>query len=153
MPRVLLVRPNDFILDSMVALMVRLGFEPLRVASPKELEVISLGGVVGAVISTAVTSTMAMSFVEAVQLLRRRAPALPLIATTMVREVAKASSVVEGELAELQPRMRALAISPATLTNAALGTSQVVLVLRKDDAEAGTPLVDNALVQHLRGHE
>ena len=152
MPRVLLVRPNDFIVDAMTSLIVRSGHEALRVASSQELEHVSLTGVVGAVVSTAVTSVMPLSFAEAVRALRRRAPGIRLIATTMQRETAKAVAQVNAELGAVDLTLRAMAIEPVTSHQATLGTAGGVLVLRKEDVESRAPGVLDAFVRHLGGN-
>lgn len=146
MSKVLLIRPNDFIADAMVSLVVRLGLEALRIRTPSELAKAELAEVVGAVVSTAVTSTMPMSFAEAVASLRRRSQ-VPLVATTMLKDERKALDFV---LAELGSTSGFVPFAATSLAPRALGTSTSVLVLRKDEVEAPTPLTLELLARHFQ---
>ncbi|MFO0601092.1 MAG: hypothetical protein U0228_37635 [Myxococcaceae bacterium] len=145
MPKVLLIRPNDFIADAMVSLVVRLGLEALRIRTPAELAKADLAEVVGAVVSTAVTSTMPMSFPEAIASLRRRAQ-VPLVATTMLKDEKKALDFV---LAELGNESGFVPFGTTARSPSVLGTPAGVLVLRKDEVEAPTPQLLEVLERHF----
>ncbi len=143
MANVLLVRPNDFIADAMSKLLVRAGLEALRVRNPAELEQVQFGGVVGAVISTAVTSAMPMSFSEAVTALRRRS-SVPLVATTLLKDAPRATAFVVAELSGLTGFVPFSGQSPH------LGTPDGILVLRKSEIEAPDTQTVELLSRHFR---
>lgn len=143
MPHVLLVRPNDFIADAMSGLVVRAGLEALRVHSPAELERVRLDDVVGAVISTAVTSAMPMSFAEAVTALRKRS-SVPLVATTLLKDAPRATAFVVAELSGLTGFVPFSGQSPL------LGTPGGILVLRKSEIEAPDAQTVDLLSRHFR---
>lgn len=145
MSRVLLIRPNDFIADAMVSLVVQAGLEALRIRTPSELAKADLSEVVGAVVSTAVTSAMPMSFAEAVASLRRRSQ-VPLVATTLLKDEKKALAFV---LAELGTTAGFVPFSATSFSHPALGTSPGVLVLRKDEVEAPSSMILELLKRHF----
>lgn len=147
---VLLLRPNDFIADSMALLLTKLGLHPLRAASLSDLEQLPLDEVVGAVISTAATSVVQLTFVEAVAKLRSRARTLPLIVSTMVREIPRAALAVGKELEFVDPSLEVVPPTLAGLQSPLLGTPRGVLMLRKDDVESATETTLELVTRHFR---
>ncbi|MBI5477419.1 MAG: hypothetical protein HY906_01105 [Deltaproteobacteria bacterium] len=148
MSRVLLIRPNDFIADAMVSLLVRLDLEAVRVVSPDELRRVALLDVVGAVASTAATSAMSLSFRDGVAALRSRSMAIPLVVTTMMQDASRAASFVLSDLAGLTPPGEPILLGPQALAHPALGSPRGLLLLRKSDVEEAA----EATVQCLRRH-
>jgi hypothetical protein len=147
MPRVLLIRPNDFIADQLTSLLRALDIEATRFSSVPALEAADWAGVVGAVVSTAVTSSMPLSVPQAVNLARRRAR-VPLVMTTMLENERTALELVQRELTEL-PQLVLFGVQPATRTHPALGTPDGVLVLRKREIEQRAELTVELLGRHL----
>lgn len=145
----LLLRPNDFILHDMEALAARLGVEAQALRTPAELETASLGDVVGAVVSTAVTSAMPLSFAEVVSRLRRRAPRMPLAATTLARDGTSTAATIAADLGGVIAQVAPIVIDAGVLAHPALGSTPGVLVLRRDDVVNSSERVLETLRRHF----
>lgn len=148
MGRVLLIRPNDFIADAMTSLVTRAGLQAFRVRTPSEFQLVELRGVVGAVVSTAVTSSIPMTFLEAVVTFRKRSM-VALVATTMARDDTLATQFVARELANCSLGLVPLPSSPASLAHRQLGTTKGLLVLRKDQIDAPEATTLELLRRHF----
>jgi hypothetical protein len=146
----LLLRPNDFILRDMEALAARLGVDAQPLRDPGELDAASLDGVVGAVVSTAVTSAMPLSFAEVVGRLRRRAPRMPLAATTLARDGTSTAATIAADLAGIIPHVSLIVIDAGVLAHPALGSHEGVLVLRREDVVDPSARVPESLRRHFR---
>lgn len=150
MPTVFLVRPNDFIAEAMTALLSNIGAQALRLTSPAELEGAVLAGATGIVVSTAVTSEMPLSFDVVVRKVRQRAPAVPILATTLMHDVARAGDAVKAELVNLVEPLTVIPPGPRAGDHPALGHSTAVLVLRKQDIDEASPRTLELVRRHFR---
>lgn len=146
---VLLLRPNDFIVDSMASLLTRVGVSPFRVGSIKEIDEMPPREVVGAVISTAVTSVVHLAFAEALSVARHRSRAIPLVVSTMVRDLGQAAESVRRETRFVDPTLEVILPTAAGLTSKHLGTPSGVLLLRKEDIETAVDTVVELLRRHF----
>lgn len=141
MSRVALIRPNDFIVGSMSALIIKLGLEPVRPSNAHELQTLSLGDLIGAVVSTAVSSPMPLSFPDAAWALRQRSE-VPMIATTMMRDTASAVTFVAGELKGKPGDFTVFGPSDANAPRL-IGSPKGLLVLRFEEIQAAaTPTLE-----------
>lgn len=146
----MLLRPNDFIADSMATLLTKLGLQPLRAASLRDLDQLPLDEVVGAVISTAPTSVVQLTFIESIVKVRSRARALPLLVTTMVREIPRAALALGKELEFADPTLEVVLPTAVGLQSPLLGTSRGVLMLRKEDVESADETILALVSRHFR---
>jgi hypothetical protein len=146
--RVLIARPNDFIVGAISGLLTRLDLTPVPVVTPEALASVPLDEVVGAVVSLAVTSRMPLSFGEVITRLRERAPRLPLIATSLSRALARVQAAIDLELLERSPLV-GVPFDPALAGHPLPGAPHAVLVLRALDVEAPTAELEVVLRRHL----
>jgi hypothetical protein len=109
------------------------------------LEAADWTGAVGAVVSTAMTSSMLLSAQQVVNLARGRAR-VPLVMTTMLENERTALELVQRELTEL-PHLVPFGVQPATRTHPALGTPDGVL--RKRQIEQRAERTVELLGRHL----
>ncbi len=98
MSHVLLVRPHDFIVEEMHSILQQAGFRPVRIADLGELSRFDDRSISGAVVSTAVTSVVPLSFGEVLERVRGAFPSIPLAAAALSHDLEKAVSIVRGEL-------------------------------------------------------
>lgn len=77
--RVLLARPHAFIVDEMKPFLLECGYTPVKVASLAELQSALAQPAAGAVISTAVSSSIGADAATVFAALRQGAPALPVM--------------------------------------------------------------------------
>jgi hypothetical protein len=89
---------------------------------------------------------MPMTFREAIVAVRRRAPSVPLVATTMLKDALKAQQTVELELGDAARRLRVVGPgAPATP-----GQGETILVLRKEEVERPSQATLDLLRRHFR---
>ncbi len=146
--RVLIARPNDFIVGAISSLFARLDLPPVPVVTPEALASVPLDDVVGAVISLAVTSRMPLSFVEVLARVRERAPGLPVIATSLSRDPALVQAAIDLELRERSPLI-GVPFTPALSGHPLPGAPHAVLVLRAMDVEKPTSELEAVVRRHL----
>jgi hypothetical protein len=146
--RVVLLRPNDFIVDAMLALLKLEGFDARRLHHLGELTQEDPAALRGAVASTAASSAVRESFVEVVTRLKQFAPDAPLVATTMARDLGIAQDSLERELKQVGPGFEVVRPGAGPRPRA-LGTPSGVLLLRKEEIEAAGPATREALRRHF----
>lgn len=147
MKRVALIRPNDFIVGSMSALITRLGLEPVKPQDVHSLKTLALDDLIGAVVSTAVSSPMPLSFPDAAWMLRQRTE-VPMIATTMMRDAAASVAFVA---AELKGKPGDFSVFSAGDANAArlIGSPKGLLVLRFEEIQAAAAPTLEVVKRHF----
>jgi hypothetical protein len=145
--KVIVARPNDFIVAPFSAVIERLGLSRVPVTTPEALDQVPLEQAVGAVISLAVTSSMPLTFVEVLTRLRARAPRLPLVATSLLRDAERVQSAIDVELAGLP--LVGVRFAPELVAHAALGVPGTVLVVRLADLDAPSAALDAVLRRHF----
>jgi len=144
--QVLLVRPHDFIVESMSSLMRKAGFEPIRFKSISQLEQ-PWETAAGAVISTAVTSSVPVSLKEAYTLFRARHPTMPLAVASLARDTARALPGIWAELG----RNRTVVPAVEGMSQEALGRPDTLLLLLAADVQAAPAwLVEEVLPAHFQ---
>src|SRR5574341_1148497 len=84
--KVLLARPNDFLVIAMRSAVERAGFEPVALRSLEDCTAVGAGEVAGAVISTAVTSSVSESVGRVFTAIRSKYPRLPVAVATMLAD-------------------------------------------------------------------
>ena len=137
--RVLVARPNDFIVNFTTESLVRAGFEPVVSHSAEEFAEHLKQPLTGVVISTAVSSQVALSLGQVFQAVRKKHPTVPVAVTTM-STLATAETAVRAELG-------AQSVVDSASLHAELGTTNVLLCLRRDALSDHS--ADAALKQHF----
>ncbi|MBI1196266.1 MAG: hypothetical protein GC203_00210 [Phenylobacterium sp.] len=146
---VLLARPHPFIVAEMRPLLERLGYAP----TPAAFETLSAGAAAsaaGAIISTAISSTIPQTAADVFEALSRHAPAVPVVFAGLT-DIAVARTVIE-RLAQAGG-LTVLGIAEAARDVGRLGRSGVVVYVAKDDITAadGAETVGRVLKTHFRG--
>lgn len=145
---VLLARPHPFIVAEMRPLLERLGYAPTPAAFDS-LAMGAAGSAAGAIISTAISSTIPQTAAEVFETLKRHAPAVPVVFAGLT-DIAVARSVIE----RLAPAgaLTVLGVAEAARDPARLGRPGVVVYVAKDDITAadGAETVARVLKTHFR---
>lgn len=149
--KVLLARPHSFIVSEMKPLLEKSGFAPTKLDSLQALESGNLGPMSGAVISTAVISTISATADEVFTALRRKYPKLPVLFAGLT-EFSLVKGSVERMVRRIHPDAEVLPFSEATASHPGLGREHVFLVLRKEDMSAGASaeLAERILRKHFK---
>lgn len=149
--KILLARPHSFIVSEMRPFLEKGGFAPSKLESLAELVQGNPGTFSGAVISTAVISTVNATAEEVFTAVRKRYPRLPVLFAGLT-EFPMMKSAVERIVANTHPGAEILPIASATENHPGLGRENVFLVLRKEDLAAGAPseLAERILRKHFR---
>lgn len=145
---VLLARPHAFIVNEMRPFLEQAGYVPQRLDSLDQLATALARPLRGAIISTAVTSSVNADAATVLQLIRETAPRLPVVFAGMADW--------ETMRVTAERAVKAIVASPSILApqgyrpGSAADRASTFLVLRKDD------LVDAALrdaaMRALRAH-
>ena len=145
---VLLARPHAFIVNQMRPFLLEAGYAPLGAQSLEHLAEVLKGSFRGAIISTAVSSTVAADAATVFRLVREKWPTLPVVFAGMADA---ATMRLTAERA-----VKALVSSPvlATPQDYRAGLAQdrpsTFLVLRKEDLLPGAS--HEAALRALRSH-
>jgi len=127
--RVLLARPHAFIVDEMGPFLVEAGFTPVRIASLDELAAELGRPLCGAVVSTAISSSVAADAATVFRLVRERVPRLPVIFAGM----ADVDTMTSVATRAVKPVVASPTIADPQGYRAAGDRTSAFLVLRKDD--------------------
>lgn len=149
--KTLLARPHTFIVSEMRPFLEKSGFAPSKLDSLGDLQHGNVGTFNGAVISTAVISSVNASAEEVFTALRQRNPKLPVLFAGLT-EFSMMKSTVERIVGKIHPNAEILPIAASTENHPGLGKENVFLVLRKEDLAAGAPseLAERILRKHFR---
>lgn len=149
--KVLLARPHSFIVSEMRPSLERAGFVPSALESLAALEAGGTGALSGAIISTAVLSSVGASADEVFVALRKRYPRLPVLFAGLT-DFAMMKGVVGRIVQALHLGADVLPIAAATESHPGLGRDNVFLVLRKEDLAPGEPaaLAERILRKHFK---
>lgn len=149
--KVLLARPHSFIVSEMRPFLERSGFAPAPLENLAALNAGSPGALSGAIISTAVLSSVGASADEVFAALRKKYPRVPVLFAGLT-EFPMMKGVVERVVKALHPGAEVLPIETATESHPGLGRDNVFLVLRKEDLAPGEPaaLAERILRKHFK---
>ena len=150
--RVLLARPHDFVVESMRTFLTRNGFEPLPVTTDEELLPALRQPLAGAVISTAVISTVKASVSEVYRAIRQAKPSLPLALASLAGFEAM-RGLAQSELGADAQALTFLDIEQQALRHPLLGTPRLLLCLRREALghERDARVADALLAAHFGG--
>lgn len=149
--KVLLARPHSFIVSEMKPLLEKSGFVPAKLDSLQALDSGSLGFMSGAVVSTAVVSTISATADEVFVALRHKYPKLPILFAGLT-EFSLMKNGIERIVRRVHPNAEVLPFSEATESHPGLGRENVFLVLRKGDMSDGPSanLAERILRKHFK---
>jgi len=148
--RVLLARPHDFVVETMLEFLTRNGFEAVPVTRDEDLLPELEQPLHGAVISTAVVSSVHASVRDVYQAVRAAKPTLPL-AFASLAGVDAMRGLAQSELGKQAEALSFLDVVEASSGHAHLGAGDTVLCLPRDvltDPKLG-PLADRLLTAHF----
>lgn len=145
--KVLLARPHAFIVAEMRPFLERTGYLPTRLESLDDLDPGKLGSFSGAIISTAVVSSIPAKPAEVFAALRQHYPSLPVIFAGLT-EFESTLPTIQRIVHELHPAATILPFNDKTEAHQRLGGRDVFLFLNKEDI-AGSA-AENILRRHFR---
>lgn len=153
MSKIYLARPHAFIVSHMKDFLARNGYQTEPLQTLEELSMASFAGAAGAVISTAVSSTVGGRVVDAFTRIRKEAPTLPIaFATLLPFDQAVASLRSQLDLTDDRRFVK-----PALNAEKApgLGTEKTFIVLHLDAIRIGsdTSLADALVRRHFSSSE
>jgi AmiR/NasT family two-component response regulator len=145
--RVLLARPHAFIVSQMRPFLLDAGYTPVGVQDLVELDDQLVTPLKGAIISTAVTSTIDADASAVFRMVRQKQPRLPIVFAGMA-DAATMKVVAERAVAEMVSGP--IVVGPGGY-RAGADRSSTFLILRKDDllSAASIELATRALRSHL----
>lgn len=146
--KVLLARPHTFIVSEMRPFLEQAGFAPAKLESLAELDSGRLGTLSGAIISTAVVSSVGASAEEVFAAVRRKYPRLPILFAGLT-DFALMKTAVERVVKSVHDHVEVLPISSSTEAHAGLGRENVFPVLRKEDL-ASAVVAEKIVRRHFR---
>jgi len=145
--KVLLARPHAFIVAEMRPFLERNGYQPTRLEILDDMHPGKLGSFTGAIISTAVVSSIPAKAAEVFAALRQHYPALPVIFAGLT-EFDTTLPSIQRIVHALHPGAAILPFEASTENHPRLGERDVFLFLNKSDI-AGSA-ANSILRQHFR---
>ncbi len=149
--KILLARPHSFIVSEMRPFLEKAGFAPVKLESLTDLESGTVGSLSGAIISTAVVSSVGASPEEVFAAVRRKYPRLPVLFAGLT-EFPTMKGAVERVIKPFHSDAQVLPIAASTESHPALGRENAFVVLRKEDLAPGEAagLAERILRKHFR---
>lgn len=145
--KVLLARPHAFIVAEMRPFLERTGYQPTRLEKLDDMQSGKLGTFSGAIISTAVVSSIPAKPADVFASLRQHYPSLPVIFAGLT-EFDSTQPTIQRIVHELHPGAAILPFDKRAGEHPGLGGRDVFLFLNKEDiAAAGAETI---LRRHFR---
>lgn len=148
--KILLARPHAFIVAEMKPMLVHAGFSPSPLSALSDLAGGAWNAACGALISTAVSSTIPESADIVFATLRRQAPRMPIVFAGLTEfDVARRN--IERIVQTLSPQAAILQINAGNLRHAGLGRPDVFLYIQKENLKTpeGLALTERMLQRHF----
>jgi hypothetical protein len=145
--KVLLARPHSFIVAEMRPFLERSGYQPVKLESIGDIQFGKLGTFSGAIISTAVVSSIAAKPAEVFAELRKKYPSLPVIFAGLT-EFDSVVQVIERIVHDLHPAATILSFNGKAEAHQRLGERDVFLFMSKDDISSAA--AENIVRRHFR---
>jgi hypothetical protein len=131
--KVILARPNPFIVDKMKGFLVNCGYTPTPLKDLHDIDNMASDGVVGAVVSTTVVSSVDESAEDVVIALRKHFGPIPVMFASMVPEEA-IKETLKRKLKKVSDNPRVLSVKKAYMDHS-LGDADTFLVVAQADLE------------------
>lgn len=145
--KVLLARPHTFIVAEMRPFLERGGYQPTRLESLDDMRTGKLGSFSGAIISTAVVSSIAAKPAEVFAALRQHYPALPVMFAGLT-DFDATLPTLQRIVQDVHSGATILPFDSRAENHPGLGGRDVFLFLNKEDL-AGSA-AENILRRHFR---
>ncbi len=129
--KVILARPNPFIVDKMKGFLETCGYTPAPIKDIHEIEDIDPAEVVGAVVSTTVVSSVGESAVDVIAALRERFRGVPVLFASMVAEEA-IEETLKRKLSKVSDSPKVLSVKKGFMDQS-LGGADTFLVVSEED--------------------
>lgn len=147
-PRVLLARPHAFIVNEMRPFLVEAGFSPVRIDSLEQLDQQLRVPAQGAIISTAVTSSLGADAAVVFRRVREWCPHMPVVFAGMA-DFATMEATVKRAVKDLCPAALVVGAAGFRLSRPS-DRASTFLVLRKEDLQHEA--LQQAAVSAIRSH-
>lgn len=147
-PRVLLARPHAFIVNEMRPFLIEAGFTPVRIESLEQLAQELRLPAQGAIISTAVSSSLGADAAGVFRQVRECNPNMPVVFAGMA-DFATMEATVKRAVKDLCPTAQIVGSGGFRLKRSSDRPS-TFLVLRKEDLQQGA--FHDAAISAIRAH-
>lgn len=149
--KILLARPHAFIVAEMKPLLVQAGYSPAPLAALSDLANSASHAARGAVISTAVSSTIPESAEAVFVMLRQHAPRVPVVFAGLP-EFGVARRAIERIVMPSMPNASVIPIEAVNERHPGLGRPDVFLYIQKENLKTpeGLALTEHMLQRHFR---
>jgi len=148
LPRVLLARPHTFIVNEMRPFLVEAGFASVRINSMEQLAEELRLPAKGAIISTAVSSSLGADTATVFRRVREWNPNMPIVFAGMA-DFATMQATVKRAVKELCPSAQVVGAAGFRISRLS-DRSTTFLVLRKEDLQQGP--MHEAAIDAIRAH-
>jgi hypothetical protein len=145
--KVLLARPHAFIVAEMRPFLERSGYQPTRLENLDDMHPGKLGSFSGAIISTAVVSSIPAKAAEVFAALRQHYPSLPVIFAGLT-EFDSTLPSLQRIVHALHPAASILPFDSSSENHPRLGERDVFLFLNKEDIASSA--AESILRRHFR---
>lgn len=145
--KVLLARPHAFIVAEMRPFLERNGYQPVKLESIADMHPGKLGSFSGAIISTAVVSSIAAKPAEVFAALRNSYPSLPVMFAGLTG-FDSTLSTIQRIVHDVHPGSTILPFNAKAEAHPRLGERDVFLFLNKDDIASAAS--ERILRRHFR---
>ncbi|MFH2134483.1 MAG: hypothetical protein ABII81_04800 [Pseudomonadota bacterium] len=145
--KVLLARPHAFIVSEMRPFLEKNGYQPSKLEDIGDIHPGKLGSFSGAIISTAVVSSIPAKPAEVFAALRKNYPNLPVIFAGLT-EFDSTQPTLQRIVSDLHPGATILPFNAKAEGHPKLGERDVFLFLNKEDIAA--PDAERILRRHFR---
>lgn len=130
--KVLLARPHSFIVSEMRPFLERNGYQPVKLESINDMHPGKLGAFSGAIISTAVVSSIDAKPADVLAALRKHYPAMPVMFAGLT-DFESTLPTLQRIVSETHPGATILPFSRRAEVHPRLGDRDVFLFLNKED--------------------
>ncbi len=131
--KVILARPNPFIVDQMKDFLQMCGYSPSPIKDLHDIENMPSEGVVGAVVSTTVVSSVGESAEDVIAALRKHFGNIPVIFASMVPEET-IEETLKRKLSKVSDNPHVISVKKGFLDHS-LGEADTFLVVSQADFE------------------
>lgn len=145
--KILLARPHSFIVSEMKPFLERNGYQPVKLESLDDIHPGKLGTINGAIISTAVVSSITAKPAEVLAALRKHYPALPVLFAGLT-DFDSTLPTLQRIVQDTHAGATILPFNSSAENHPRLGERDVFLFLSKDDIASEAS--GNLLRHHFR---
>lgn len=135
MKKVILARPSSLMVNNMKKLMAEIKVTPIPLGSMEELGNLSKAGVVGVVVSTALTSTVKMTYPEVIEYFNREFPEIPIFIASFTN-FKRTKIIVESTLEKNGVPLSVVSLNQARQSDHLDFKSTAIVITNEDISES-----------------